>query len=58
MHNVFTEEIDKIDSSLSHDKRVQSIDSVKTYAYGMSKDLVSKKEDVKCYNIIKKKKND
>ena len=44
MHNVFTEEIDKIDSSLSHDKRVQSIDSVKTYAYGMSKDLVSKKK--------------
>ena len=33
---------------------MQSIDSIETQAYGMSKDLVSEKEVVKCDNIIKK----
>ena len=37
---------------------MQSIDSIETYAYAMSKDLVSKKEDIKCNNIIKRYKND
>ena len=37
---------------------MQSIDSIETYAYGMSKDLVSEKEVVKCNNIIKRYKND
>ena len=32
---------------------MQSIDSIETYAYGMSKDLVSEKEEIKCNNIIK-----
>ena len=32
---------------------MQSIDSVETYVYGMNKDLVSKKEEIKCNNIIK-----
>ena len=32
---------------------MQSIDSKETYAYGMSKDLVSKKEELKCNIIIK-----
>ena len=31
---------------------MQSIDSIETYAYGTSKDLVSKKEEIKCNNII------
>ena len=31
----------KIALSLNDDKRIQSIDSIGTYAYGMSKDLVS-----------------
>ena len=31
---------------------MQSIDSIEIYAYGTSKDLVSKKE-IKCNNIIK-----
>ena len=30
---------------------MQSIDSIETYAYGTSKDLVSEKEDIKCNNI-------
>ena len=32
---------------------MQSIDSMETYAYGMSKVLVSEKEEIKCSNIIK-----
>ena len=37
---------------------MQSIDSIDTYAYGMSKDLVSEKEEIKSNNIIKRFKND
>ena len=42
-HNVFTEEINKIALSSNDDKRMQSIDSIETYAYGTRKDLVSEK---------------
>ena len=38
--NVFTEEINKISSSLNDDKRMQSVDLIETYAYGTSKDLI------------------
>ena len=31
---------------------MQSIDSIETYAYGTSKDLVSEKEEIQCNNII------
>ena len=53
-HNVFTEEINKIALSSNDDKRMQSIDSIETYAYGTSKYLVSDKEEIKCNNIIKR----
>ena len=39
MHNVFTEVINKIVLRSNDDKRMRSIDSIKTYAYGTSKDL-------------------
>ena len=58
MYNVFTEEINKIALSLNDDKRIQSIDSIETYAYGTSKDLLSEKKEIKCNNIIKQYKND
>ena len=32
---------------------MQSLDSIETYAYGRSKDLVSGKEKIKCNSIIK-----
>ena len=48
-HNVFTEEINKIALSSNDDKRMQSIDLIETYAYGMSKDQVSEKEEI---NVI------
>ena len=34
---------------------MQSIDSIESYAYGMNKDVVCKKEEIKCNNIIKYK---
>ena len=34
-NNVFTEDISKIASSSNNDKRMQSTDSVETYAYGI-----------------------
>ena len=56
-HKVFTEEINKVALSSNDDKRMQSIDSIETYVYGMNKDLVCKKEEIKCNNIIKQYKN-
>ena len=35
------------------DKRIQSTDSIETYAHGTSKDLVCTKEEIKCKNVIK-----
>ena len=57
-HNVCNKEVNKTALSSTDDKRMQSIDSIETYAYGMSKDLVSEKEEIKCNNIIKRYKND
>ena len=51
-YNVFTKEINKISLSSINDKRIESIDSVETYVYGTSKDLVCKKEEIKCNNIL------
>ena len=41
MHNVFSEEINKIVLISNNDKRMQSIDLTETYAYGTTKDRVS-----------------
>ena len=43
-HNDFTEEIDKIALSSNDDRKIQSVHSVKTYAYGARKYLISLKE--------------
>ena len=51
--NVFTEKI-KITLSSNDDKKMQSIDSIETYAYRTNKDLVSEKEEIKCNNIVKR----
>ena len=47
--HVFTEEFNKIALSSDDDQRMQSTDSIETYAYRASKDLVSEKEDMKCH---------
>ena len=57
-HNVFTEEFNKTIMSANYDKRMQSIDSIETYAYGMSKDLACKKQEINYNNITKQHKND
>ena len=44
--------------SSNHNKRMPPIDSMETYAYGTSKNLVSEKEVNKCNNITKQYKND
>ena len=53
-HNVFTEEINKIALSSNDGKRIQSVDSIETYGYGISKNLISEKEEIKCNNIRKR----
>ena len=47
----------KTDLSSNDDKRIQIIDSIETYAYGKSKDLVYINEKIKCKNRIKQYKN-
>ena len=37
---------------------MQSIDSTETYVYGMNKDLVNEKDEIKCSSVIKWYKND
>ena len=32
---------------------MQSVDSIETYVYGRNKDLVCKREEIQCNNIIK-----
>ena len=48
------EDINKISIIPKDDKRVQSVDSIETYAYGASKVIVSKKEEIRCSNSIKR----
>ena len=52
-HDVSTEEINKIALSSNDDKIIQSINLVEKFAYGTSKDLVCKKEEIKCNNMKK-----
>ena len=49
---VFAAEINEIALSSNDDKRIQSI-LIYTYAYRMSKDLVSEKEEIECNKITK-----
>ena len=35
---------------------MQSIDLIETYAYGINKDILRKKEEIKCNNVTKKTK--
>ena len=41
--SVFTKDINKIALTSNDDERMKSIDSIETYVYGASKDLVSEK---------------
>ena len=56
-HTVFTEEVNKIPLSANDDKRIQEISTIETYIYRMSKDLVCRKQEIKCKNKMKNTKN-
>ena len=47
-HTISAEETE----SSNDDKRRKSIESIETYAYRTSKDLLSEKKEIKCKNII------
>ena len=53
-HNVFTEVINKIAASTNDDKRMQSIDSIETYAYGASQDIIHEQGKITRYEIIQR----
>ena len=57
MLNIFTGEINKTFLSSNNNKRMPSIDSIETYAYETSKDLICKKEKIKRNDITKQYKN-
>ena len=50
-------QLNKITLSSNDDKRMQSTDLTEAYAYAMSKDLVTEKEEIKCTNLINRYKN-
>ena len=50
---ILLKKINKIALSSNDDKKMQSIDSIETYAYEIDKDVVCKKEEIKCTNIRK-----
>ena len=43
--------------SANDDERMKPIDSIKIYTYGAKKDLLCKKEEIKCYNVLLKQCN-
>ena len=46
--------MNKIVLRSNDDKRMQSIDLIETYAYAMSKYIVSEKKEIKFNNIVKR----
>ena len=52
--NVFTEEFNKILLSANNDKRIKLVDSVETYTYGINEEIIHRKKEIKCNNIMKK----
>ena len=50
--------INKFALSSNDDKRMQSIDLIETYAYRTKKELIRKKEEIKCDSIAKQYKTD
>ena len=39
--------------SVNNDKRIQSIESIETYAYGTNEEMVQRKEEIKCNYTVK-----
>ena len=43
--NVFTEQVNKITFSANNGKRIQSVDSIETYASGTNEETIQKKRN-------------
>ena len=56
-HNIFTKEIRKIAMISSDDKRMPSMDSLKTIPYGMRRDIIWRKKKISKLILLKKYKN-
>ena len=52
-HNVFNEKINEITLSSNDNKKRKSFDSIETYVYETSENLVKEKEEIKCNNMTK-----
>ena len=50
--NVFTEGVNNVALSANEDEWIQSIDLIETDAYGISKDVICKKEKSNCKNFL------
>ena len=40
--------------SANNDKRIKLVDSVETYTYGINEEIIHRKKEIKCNNIMKK----
>ena len=56
-HNLFAVDVNRTALSASDDKKIYSIHWIERCPYAMNKDLVFKKEEIKCNNLIKQYKN-
>ena len=54
---MFTEEVYNIVLCSNDEKRITSLDSWETYAYGTNEETRHSKEEIKCNNIISNMKN-
>ena len=54
---MFTEEVYNIVLCANNEKRIKSIDSWETYAYGTNEETTHSKEEIKCNNMINNTKN-
>ena len=52
-NNLFTEKVKKIALSANNNKGVHLMDSIETKSYGINKEIIHRKEEIKSVNIIK-----
>ena len=52
-NNAFAEEVNKITLNANDDRRIQLIYLIEIHEYGTNDEITQRKEEIKCYNIIK-----
>ena len=53
-HNIFTEKLHKTALSFNDSKGIKSIDSAETYTYRTKEEIIQRKEESNCDNVIKR----